>query len=323
MFLKGFSVPSFKKPTDTAHTIQLESHLIYALWTYKLAHAGQEAGVEVKTSLVGNGAEIKITCKNEKGKKLDKVEGVVFNNKFSGKVLIPEDVDLDQMVYFEAELPRHGLQDESNSIPVRPVITVTSLQWDRKEVKRNDVAKMTCQFQSGVEDDDEATVSIYEYNPNSCDIKVTSIPTMIKNNKIELHWEFDYFDQTDQIATESEMQEYQKHYVNPQFYFVVAIDGVEIGDKQESGLLKFKEGFEIELNFGEGAPAANEDYVLHLPDGTTKKGALDENGRARETNVSPGPAYVEFPRFPDCTPADKKVKSNEREFEEDRSESAG
>jgi hypothetical protein len=181
-------MPSFTKPTDTANTIQLESHLIYALWTHRLAHAGQEAELEVKTSLVGNGAKINITCKTESGKRLDKVEGVVFNNKFEGKVLIPENAKPDELIFFEAELPKHGLKDESNSIPVRSPIKVTQFKWDRLEIKRNDLVTVTCQFQNGVEDGDEATVMINEHNPNSCDIKVVSIPTVIKNNKIEMKW---------------------------------------------------------------------------------------------------------------------------------------
>jgi len=197
-------MPPYTKPSDTANKIQLESHLIYAIWTVGLAHAGQEAKLEVRTSFVGNGAKIKITCRTEAGKKLDKVEGTIFNNRYTGKVLIPDNCKPDDMIYFEAELPKHGLKQQSNSIPVRPVIKVSKMQWDRQEVNRKDAVTLTCQFQSGVQDDDEATVLIYEHNPNSSDIKVVSIPTVIKDNKIEMLWEFDYQDDTILIATDTE-----------------------------------------------------------------------------------------------------------------------
>ncbi len=290
-------MPSFTKPTDTAHKIKLESHLIYALWTYKRAHAGQEAELEVKTSLVGNGAKIKITCKNENGKNLDKVEGVVFNNKFNGKVLIPDNVKPDDMVFFEAELPKHGLKGESNSIPARPAIKVTKLQWDRKEVKRQDVVTLTCQFQSGVEDGDDATVLIYEHNPNSCDIKVVSISTVIKNNKIEMQWEFDYQDDTKLIPTDGEMQPYQKNYANPQFYFVVMVDGVRIGEKRESGLMKFKDWVRFILRDPLGKPMANAKFTLLLPDGTQKNGTTDNNGVGQEAIIAPGPHIVKVDNY--------------------------
>jgi hypothetical protein len=288
-------MPSFTKPTDTSHKIQLESHLIYALWTFKRAHAGQEAELEVKTSLVGNGAEIKITCKNDNGKKLDKSEGVIFNNKYNGKVLIPDDVKSDEMIFFEAELPKHGLKVESNSIPVRPAIQVTQIQWDRTEVKRKDVVTMTCQFQNGVEDDDEATVLIYEHNPNCSDIKVVSIPTMIKSNKIELQWEFDYQDDTAQIPTDAEMKKYSKTYAYPQFYFIVVVDGVKIGENRESGLMKFRDWVELELKDNEGNPYSNEKYMILFSDGQQIQGNLDKNGYAKIDNIPPGPIIKEYP----------------------------
>ncbi len=285
---------SYQLQTDTTHKIKLESHLIYALWMYKRAHAGQEAQLEVKTSLVGNGAKIKITCKNDSGKKLDKVEGVVFNNKYEGTVLIPDTIKPDEMVFFEAELPKHGLKGESNLIPVRPAIQVTKTQWDRAEVKRKDVVTLTCQFQSGVEDGDDAIVLIFEHNPNSCDIKIVSIPTVIKGNKIEMQWEFDYQDDTAQIPTDNEMQKYKKNYANPHYYFVVVVDGVKIGEHQESGLMRFKETVEIAYVDESGAQVGGIDYIIHLPDGTQRRGTTNDRGNVSENNVIPGKLQIEF-----------------------------
>ncbi len=262
--------------------------MIYALWTYKRAHAGQETELEVKTSMVGNGAKIKITCKNESGKKLGKSEGVVFNNKFSGAVLTPDNVKPDDMVFFEAELPKHGLKGESNSIPARPAIVATKLQWDRKEVKREDIVTLTCQFKSGVEDGDEAIVSIYEHNPNSCDIKVVSIPTTIKGDKIEMQWKFDYQDDAVFIPTDGEMQPYKKNYANPQFYFMVVVDGVKIGEKRESGLMKFKDSVKLTIVDDCGSLLKEQTCVLQLPDGAQRKGVSDGNGIIEYDALPPG-----------------------------------
>jgi hypothetical protein len=292
-------MPGYTKPTDTAHKIQVKSNLIYALWTYKSAHAGQEAGLEAKTSFVGNGAKIKVTCKNESGKKLDKVEGEVFNNKFEGKVLIPDNVKPHDMVFFEAELPKHGLKGESNLIPVKPAIKVTSLRWDRREVKRGDMVTLTCQFQSGVEDGDEATVVIYERNPNSCDMQVVSIPAVIKGKKVELQWEFDYQNNTLQIPTDDEMKPYKKSYCNPEFFFVVLVDGVRIGEKRESGLMVFKDLIELELQTESGITLPDHAVVLHYADGSTKKMKTDENGCLRIQSGPPGPVTVEIPDNPE------------------------
>ena len=287
-------MPTYTKPSDTANKIQLESHLIYAIWTVGLAHAGQEAQLEVRTSLVGNGAKIKITSSTENGKKLDKVEGTVFNNRYTGKVLIPDNCKPDDMIYFEAELPKHGLKEQSNSIPVRPVIKVSKMQWDRSEVKRGDIVTLTCQFQSGVQDDDDATVIIYEHNPNSNDIKVVSIPTVIKDNKIEIQWEFDYQDNTILIPTDDDLQPYKKNYYNPDFYFVVVVDDVAIGEKMESGLMKFKDEKEFQIVDELGNILANTAVVYLLSDGSRHDAATDANGYLQLKNIPPGAITIEM-----------------------------
>ena len=269
--------------------------MIYAIWTVGLAHAGQEAKLEVRTSFVGNGAKIKITCRTEAGKKLDKVEGTVFNNRYTGTVLIPDNCKPNDMIYFEAELPKHGLKQQSNSIPVRPVIKVSKMQWDRQEVNRKDAVTLTCQFQSGVQDDDEATVLIYEHNPNSSDIKVVSIPTVIKDNKIEMLWEFDYQDDTIQIPTKGDLKPYKKNYANPQFFFLVVVDGVKIGEKRESGLMKFKDWVSYPV-FDEGDNIlSNEQFTIQFADGTSQKGTTDTNGVLKMAKVPPGKVTITFP----------------------------
>jgi hypothetical protein len=288
-------VTTYTKQTDTVHKIKLESHLIYALWSYNRAFAGEETELEVRTSLVGNGAKIKITCKTEKGKKLGKVEGTIFDNRFKGKVLIPENCKPNEMIYFEAELPKHGLKDESNSIPVRPQIVVTKMQWDRQEVKRKDAVKITCQFKNGMEDGDDAMVIIYEHNPNSSDLKVASIPTIIKDNKIEMQWEFDYHDHTSLIPTDDELKPYEKKYANPQFFFVIVIDGVCIGEKMESGLMEFKDFVEFILQSEAGVALPNHDVNLYFADGSQQKAKSDENGVVSFTNISAGEVTVEIP----------------------------
>jgi len=58
---------------------------------------------------------------------------------------------------------------------------------------------------------------------------------------------------------------------------------------------KPKTWIEIVLKDIHGRPAAGERYQLHLPDGTTQHGLLDEHGKARVEGVEPGSAHVSFP----------------------------
>jgi len=76
---------------------------------------------------------------------------------------------------------------------------------------------------------------------------------------------------------------------------VIKIGEQRFGAKQESGILTFKDYIEIELLNEDGEVVPNEKYVLHLADGTERRGQLDGSGHAREENVPPGKVRVEFP----------------------------
>ena len=56
---------------------------------------------------------------------------------------------------------------------------------------------------------------------------------------------------------------------------------------------------EIELVYeNNGEPVPNEEYCVRLPDGSERRGSLDENGFAREPNIpDPGNCQITFPRL--------------------------
>lgn len=285
----------FDKSTDTEHKVELDSKIELAVWKKLRAPAGQKVDFEVLTLFVGNGAPIKVVGKSEKGKKLGKITGEVKRNKFCGQFLIPEDIKLDDLVYFEVDLPKHGLWEESNKIPAAPKIIVTNLKWSQSEARRGDEVKLTADVK-GVRDGTEATIKIYEYDRDESHDFITEFPVLVKNKKIELDWEYEYHEDTDEIPTEEERQKYDKHYNPPEYFFTIEIEGQKFGEKwEEKGLLKFRDWIEIELKDETGNPMANENYVLHLPDGQTIEGNLDDNGFARIENIPPGNCKFEFP----------------------------
>jgi hypothetical protein len=54
---------------------------------------------------------------------------------------------------------------------------------------------------------------------------------------------------------------------------------------------------DIELKDDEGKPVKNARYSILLPNGTTRTGRLDDNGKAREDGLDPGTCTVSFPDF--------------------------
>jgi hypothetical protein len=261
----------FTKSTDTEHKIELESALISASWRFGKAIAGQSVSFEVLTAFVGEGAPIKITGKSENGKKLGKIKDVIKRNKYVGEFEIPEDTEIDDMVYFEVELPKNDLEGESNRIPVFPPVQVFNLKWSAKEARRGDILTLSADV-NGLRDKEEVTVVIYEYDRDGAHDKIIELPATVKNKRIELQWEFEYHENTDEIPTQEELQKYGKTYNPPEYFFTVKVEDTEFGKQaQESGLLEFKDWIEIEVLDSLGRPLSGDEFVLILADGTERK----------------------------------------------------
>jgi len=220
---------TYTKSTNAKHKISLKGKLVSALWLSGAGRAGGTASFRVTTSFVGDGASIEATGKSEKGTRLGNVRGKITRNEYSGEIDIPDKVETGDSIYFEAKLPKHGLKAESNRIPVKPRPSVKSMKWDRDAVHRGDDVTLTCEFDGGVADGDEAVVLVREHDPNAVDRPVTSIPARVSGGKIELQWHFVYADRTDGILTEKQLSKRGKHYAAPQYYFVVVLDGIRIG----------------------------------------------------------------------------------------------
>jgi hypothetical protein len=284
----------FTKPTDSAEEIKLESALIYADWRQGAAYAGGRAGFEVVTVFVGNGATIEISGKSEKGKKLGKIKDVMEANKYVGFFDIPADTEPGDHVSFEAKLPANSIGGESGTIPVYPAPVVTNMKWSAKEARRGDVLKLTADIDK-VPGGTEALVTIFEYDRDGAHDKIAEIPAVIKDMKLDVEWEYEYHEDVDELPTSEEARRYGSSYNPPEYFFVIDINGFKAGMQRESGILAFKDYIEISLLDVEGNPKADERYVIHFPDGSTKEGRLDPRGMAREDGIPPGNISVEFP----------------------------
>jgi len=277
----------FNKATDTEHKIKLESKLIAAVWRIGMARAGQKAGFEVLTSFVGNGTKVTAKGKTEGGKKLGKVSGKIRNNKFIGEFEIPNDIELDDAAYFEVELSQLGLSDESNRIPTAPPVVITNMKWSAAEARRGDILTLTADIE-GCDDDTDAKITIYEYDQDRTHDKIIDLMTVVKENKIEILWEYEYHEDIDEIPTDEELKKYGKSYNHPEYFFVIEIDGQKFGREQESGLLLFKDYIDVLMTDGNGKPMSGADYVLELADGSERTGKVDDQGYVRLEDVPPG-----------------------------------
>ncbi|NLD94598.1 MAG: hypothetical protein GX639_18230 [Fibrobacter sp.] len=288
----------FQAPTDKKNKIKVESEIVIAQFQCNAAVANNEVPVYVKTVFVGDGASIEIKGKSSEGKAPGTIKGEVRNNCFYGKLLIPEKVKDGAEIWFEAKLPKHGCKLDSEKIPARPIIEMSRMEWDRTIVHRGEIAKATIEFADGVTDGTKATMSIYEYSPEGYHTKVLRQPMIVENSKLELNWVFDYKD-VDKIPTQAELEPKGRTYAPPKFFFVVDINGVRVGEDQMGGLLEFRDKLKFQVLDECGVPIKDKEYVLSLPDGTTKQGNLDNDGMISETDLPPGKIFVNIPEYPD------------------------
>lgn len=273
----------FNKSIDQKHKVKLDPVLISSEWRVGVAYGDQSASFEVRTALVGRDAPVKCTGKSSNGVDLGKVNGKIRNNIFIGKFDIPADIELGDNVYFEVELPRNSLRGESNYIPARPPVEVVNMRWGKQEARRGDIIDITADIRN-VPSETDVMVSIYEYDADELHDIIIKIPTKVKNSKIDLKWEYQYYEDTDDIPTDEEMRRYGRSYNPPEYFFTVIIGEKEFGLPQKSGLLKFKDWLDINLANYTGV----ETYSITLPDGTTRSGGFDSNGKTRVEGIPPG-----------------------------------
>jgi len=285
---------SFNRNTDQEHKEKMSPVLISAEWSVGMAFGGQSASFVVRTLMVGQGAPVKITGKSAQGKLLGKVNGKIMGNKFTGELDVPFDIQIGDEIWFEVSFPKNSIDGESNRIPAFPAIEVTEMKWSEAEARRGDVLTLSAKVKGAPEEAD-AKIVIYEYDQDGSHDLIVDILTKVKLGRIKLLWEYEYHEDTDEIPTEEEMQRYGRSYNPPEYFFTIKINEHELGKSdQDSGLLRFKDWIELKLNDHCGNPMANREYVLHLPDGSTRNGHLDANGRSVEEDIPPGRCKLEL-----------------------------
>lgn len=280
-----------KKNADIVETIQLTSKLVQALWCQRMVIQTKEIDFEVYTEFVGNRAPIEIKVKDKNGKTVAKTSGKVFGNYFGGTVTVPRKAR--EEITFTARLPKHGLEKESGTARVIPLVEVTNQRWSSMEARRGDILTLSADI-TGVPEDTAVQIFIFEHDRDGAHDLITKFNTTVKNNHIEVEWAFEYHEDIDEIPTEEELQEYGNNYNPPEYFWVIGIGKERIGDEDAPGLLTFKDWMGINLVDDRGRPLSDMEYTVTLADGTEQTGRLDENGLFSGEDLPPGPSAVRF-----------------------------
>jgi len=272
--------------TGQVHKVKLPSAISVVMWSRRSAAPGGTVLLDVYTQYVGNDADMRIELQDGSGKSHGTFTGKIYGNKFSAPVRVPADAK-DQLVA-SVKLSKHGLSGKSEPLLLLPPIEIANVKWDKDEVHRGDVLKLTADVK-GVPDGVEALIEIWENDDEGAHDLVTKFPVLVKNKKIEAQWEFAYHGDTNNIPTKGEMEKAGKEYSPPSYFF-----RVNVGETSgESGLLTFKDWVEFTVKDLKGKPLANRKYTITFAEGQKESGTLDDAGHARIQAASPGPYVIE------------------------------
>jgi len=275
--------------TDQVHEVKLTSVISQAMWDRPMSWAGEDVGVLVFTHFVGDGSEIRITIRNDSGSRLDRIEDKVYGNRFKGTWTISNKAK--DAIYFEAELRKHGLKKESEKMRIIPPIKITNAMWSQQEARRGDILTLSADVKE-VPDGTEALIEIYEHDEDGAHDFITKIPVYVEANKIEIEWQYEYHEDTDDIPTAAENE---KGYNPPEYFFRVKIGKV----MAESGLLEFKDWVEFIFLDDSENPIEGMEVTLQAPDGSELKKTSDSDGKIEIKDALPGKYEIISQELPD------------------------
>jgi hypothetical protein len=274
-----------KSNTDKAKQEKLPSSIQQVYWSRRAAFAGSKAVVEVLTHYVGNNSKVNIKVTDGSGKTIKKAEKKIFGNHLGQEIEIP--TDTEEQLIAEVELPKHGLKMKSKPLSIFPPVKVSNVKWNKVTVRRGEILKLTADvknFPIGA----DAMILIFEHDEDEAHELVTKFPAIVKNNKIEVNWEFEFKGDVKDIPRHSDTE---KGYLPPKFFFRVFLLDVS----EDSGFVEFIDFIRIELKDADGNPIPNEKYKIHLPDGSVREGTLNEQANAVEEDIPAGESVVVFP----------------------------
>ena len=130
-------MPKFTGETDKVLKVKLKSVLLGARWDSDHVSQSGTIPLEVQTQFVSDGSTIKITVKDAEGKAVETLNGKVGANFYRARYAVTKPNKTGGM-FFEAELPDHGLKGVSGKVAVLPPTRVTEPKWldaDKKEPK--------------------------------------------------------------------------------------------------------------------------------------------------------------------------------------------
>lgn len=277
----------FTGETDKILKIKLPSAILIARWGANEVAVNGRVMLEVQTAWVSDDSDILIKVKDAEGNVIESISGKIYYNFFRTQYLVSKPNKTGGM-FFEAEMKAHGLKAVSHRVKVWPVVQITDLKWlDEKgtilkEVAEEQIVELTGKI-AGPTNGTAGYLSVICKKSENSEASIATIPFKVESGKMSAKWRLNIPEGPAGIAKNSDLQKVGLKYFQPLFSFEASCLGI-MGKSFDVKLISW-----IEYKFGPPPSAGvKRTAVFELPDGTTKKETVPENGMVKFAITQPG-----------------------------------
>ncbi len=270
----------FEGQTGSKHKIELPSSISAVRVKPAAASVGERIEVTVVTHFVGDGAKVKIEAVDADGRKAGQVEGQIVVDAFTGTFEVPESAE-GMTLTMEVSLPDYGLSATSGEVRIKARRKLTEARWANTKATLGEIVEMSARAE-GFPDGTSGTFTVFEHDPEGVHRRIARVDCLIFGGEMKSLWVVEYPEPLDEIPTSEESD---RGYINPEFFFAAEAEGVEA----TSNRLELRSTIVAYLKDRSGNPLPEREYVLTLPDGSTRTGKSDEAGKVVVEDAPPGP----------------------------------
>jgi len=269
------------RDTDRIHKIKIKSRLIEIRWLSDSAIPGARAKVQIYALFIAERSEVELEVRDAKDK-------TIYRRKhyFSRPSLVIEfDVSntAQEFLYARAILCGNGESQNASPLPIMPSRPlVFDQRWQQTQIRRNQTLCFEAQSR-GLDNGDQVYVDLFLRSHQANDIVLTGFKSIINENKIRQHWQFNFPITTKNLPFPFRVS--QRHaYQAPLIYAVSHAHQLQFQQARENYLAFTVD--EIGLQFSRRS-LHHACATLYSSDGNSQEIGLRQN-KNTIFNISPG-----------------------------------
>lgn len=175
----------YKKATDSAHPIDLQSAINSVYWRADVICAEEDAFFDVVTELVADNSDIEIDIKDADGNIIHALKDKIKDNFFKSSFKIPEDAT--GKLTINAKLPAHSLEKKSLPVEILAQPEITNAKWEKTEAESTECIDFDAETKN-INEYSQITIEVYKQDSDKEEL-LDSFPIQAGQDKLEGTWQ--------------------------------------------------------------------------------------------------------------------------------------